>query len=437
MSETPSQAPRETLPETRSAPRVAAPVAEAERIHAIDALRGFALLGILIVNIWSFARVGAAYANPSVAPAAASGGGFAGVDSWTGVDFWIWAAVNLFADTKFISIFSMLFGAGIAMMGERLDRRGVGGGRLHYRRQFWLLVIGLLHAYGIWHGDILVPYALCGFILYGCRDWAPRRLLWAGGVAVGVVVLVMALADWSIPYWPIEEKVALAVEWAPPPAALAAEIEAMRGGWAAQLPVRASYAFLVETVAFPGYLLWRAGGLMLVGMALYKLGVLSARRSAAFYRRMVAWGFGAGLPIVAAGIWYRVAVDFAWEQAKFQGHLFNYIGSVGVFLGYVGMIMLLDRSGRLARARARLAAVGRMAFTNYIAQSVLCTLIFYGHGLGLFERVGSAACIGIVVAVWTLQLAWSPWWLARFRFGPLEWLWRTLSYGRRQPLRIA
>ena len=417
------------MSETMRASHAAAPVSRSERIDSIDILRGFAVLGILIVNIWSFAWVGAAYPNPSVAQAAAPGDGF------SGADFWIWVAVNLFADTKFISIFSVLFGAGIAMMSERMDRGGIAGSGLHYRRQFWLLVIGLLHAYGIWHGDILITYALCGFILYRFRDWPPRRLLWAGGLAIGVVVLVMGLAERSIPYWPAEERAALAAEWAPPPAALEAEIEAMRGGWAAQMPVRAHYAFPVETVAFPGYLLWRAGGLMLVGMALYKLGVLSGRRSAAFYRRLIAWGLGLGLPVVAAGIWYNVAAGFAWEQAKLGGSLFNYVGSIGVFPGYVGLVMLLARSGRPGAVQARLAAVGRMALTNYIAQSVLCSLIFYGHGLDLFERVGSVECVGIVVAIWTAQLAWSPWWLARFRFGPLEWLWRTLSYGRRQPMR--
>lgn len=412
------------MSETTRATPSGTPVSGADRIQAIDLLRGVAVLGILIVNIWSFARVSAVYPNPSIAP----GGGLGGTD------FWVWAAVNVFADTKFISIFSLLFGAGIAMMSERMDRRGLPGGRLHYRRQFWLLVIGLLHAYGIWHGDILVPYALCGFILYGFRNWAPRRLLWAGGCAVGIVVLVMGLADWSIPYWSAEERAAVAAQWAPPAAAIDAEIEAMRGGWAAQMQVRAYYAFLVETVAFAGYLLWRAGGLMLVGMALYKLGVLSARWPASFYRRLAAWGLGLGLPLAAAGPWYNVTGGFAWEQSKLGGSLFNYVGSVGVFLGYVGLVMLLARSGRLVCARARLAAVGRMALTNYIAQSVLCTLIFYGHGLGLFERVGSVGCVGIVVGIWALQLAWSPWWLARFRFGPLEWLWRTLSYGRRQPM---
>ena len=405
----------------------AAPASGSRRIHSIDVLRGFAVLGILIVNIWIFAWVTGAYRNPSVAP----GGGL------QATDFWIWAAVNVFADTKFISIFSMLFGAGMAMMSERMERRGIPGGRLHYRRQFWLLVIGLLHAYGIWHGDILVPYALCGFILYGFRDWTPRRLLWAGGCAVGIVVLVMGLADLSIPYWPADERAAVAAQWAPSQATIDAEIEAMRGGWAQQMKIRAYYAFLVETVGFTGYLVWRAGGLMLVGMALYKLGVLSASRSVSFYRRMAAWGLGLGLPVAAAGVWYNVAGGFAWEQSKLGGSLFNYVGSVGVFLGYVGVIMLLARSGWLARAQARLAAVGRMALTNYIAQSLICTLIFYGHGLGLFERVGSVGCVGIVLGIWALQLAWSPWWLARFRFGPLEWLWRTLSYGRRQPMRMA
>ncbi len=415
------------MSETMRATHTDAPVPGSDRIQAIDVLRGVAVLGILIVNIWSFAWVTAAYSNPSIAP----GGGLGGTD------FRIWAAVKVFADTKFISIFSMLFGAGIAMMSERMDRRGVSGGRLHYRRQFWLLAIGLLHAYGIWHGDILVPYALCGFLLYGFRDWAPRRLLWLGGCAVAVVVLMMGLADWSIPYWPAGERADVAARWAPSAAEIGAEIEAMRGGWAEQMPVRAYYAFLVETVAFAGYLLWRAGGLMLVGMALYKLGVLSGRRPASFYRRLVAWGLGLGLPLAAAGVWYNVAAGFAWEASKLGGSLFNYVGSVGVFLGYTGLVMLVVRSERLARARVRLAAVGRMALTNYIAQSLICTLVFYGHGLGLFARLGGAACLGIVAAIWALQLAWSPWWLARFRFGPLEWLWRTLSYGRRPPMRVA
>ncbi len=414
-----------SVPPAPSAPSApaAGPVTKAERIGSIDVLRGFALLGILIVNMAGFARVPSAYLNP------ASGGAF------EGLDMWIWSAIYLFADTKFISIFSMLFGSGIAMMSDRAADRGLAGGRLHYRRQFWLLVIGLAHAYLIWHGDILVAYALCGFILYPLRRLCPRRLLWIGGCAVAFVVPFWALAGMSIPYWPEADRMAAAAEWAPPREVLDAEIAAFRGSWTDQLPVRAPIAFALQTAAFLGLFVWRAGGLMLIGMALYRLGVLAATRSAAFYRRMAVLGIAAGLPLSAAGVAYKLHHGFAWEKAMFQGALFNYAGSIGVFLGYVGLVMLAVRSGRFPALRKRLAAVGRMALTNYIAQSLICTFIFYGHGLGLFGRVSAAGQVGIAVAIWALQLAWSPWWLQHFRFGPLEWLWRTASYMTWQPMK--
>ncbi len=403
---------------------ITAPVAKSERIVAIDVLRGFAVLGILIVNVQGFARVASAYMNPT------SGRVLEGGDLWT------WAAIYLFADTKFISIFSLLFGAGIAMMSERMGQRGVSGGALHYRRNAWLLAFGLVHAYLIWHGDILVTYALCGFLLYPLRNLDPRRLLWIGGCAVAFVIPLWSLAGFSIPYWPEADRAAAIVEWAPSPAELDAEIAAFRGGWTEQLAARAPIALALQTTALPGMLLWRAGGLMLVGMALYKLGVVTAARSAGFYRRMAVVGLAAGLPIAAAGTAHQIHVDFAWERAMFQGGLFNYVGSIGVFLGYLGLVMLVVKGGRIPGLQARLAATGRMALTNYITQSLICSVVFYGHGLGLFERVGGPGQVAIVVGIWALQLIWSPWWLARFRFGPLEWLWRSLAYMKRQPMRV-
>ena len=387
-------------------------------------LRGVAVLGILIVNIEGFGRVSSAYMNPT------SGSAFAGLDQW------IWSAVYLFADTKFISIFSLLFGAGIAMMSDRAERRGVSGTGLHYRRQFLLLLIGLVHAYLIWHGDILVAYSLCGFFLYPLRNLPARWLLLLGGATVLFVVPLWGFAGMSIPFWPEAERLALAAEWAPSPEVLEAEIAAFRGSWSDQLPARAPIAFMLQTSAFLGLFLWRGGGLMLVGMAFYKLGILAADRSAAFYRRMVVIGIGCGLPLSAAGVAYKLHHDFAWERTMFQGALFNYVGSIGFFLGYVGLVMLMVQSGRLPRLQGRLAAVGRMALTNYITQSILCAFIFYGHGLALFERVSAAGRVGIVVAIWTLQLIWSSWWLKRHRFGPLEWIWRSASYMRRHEIRV-
>ena len=407
-----------------SAP-AAAPVTTPERIASIDVLRGFAVLGILVVNIEGFARVTSAFRNPT------SGSAFDGPDPW------IWAAVYVLADTKLISIFSMLFGAGIAMMSERMASRGLSGTALHYRRQFWLLVIGLVHAYLIWHGDVLVAYALCGFLLYPMRNLPPRRLLWIGGCAVACVVPLWLLAGVSIPYWPQADRLELAAEWAPSQEALDAEIAALRGTLADQLAFRAPIAFALQTGGFLGLLLWRAGGLMLVGMGLYKLGVLAAARSAVFYRRTAIVGIGAGLPLSAVGAAYKLRHGFALEKAMFQGELFNYVGSIGVFLGYVALLMLAVRNGWFTGLQKRLAATGRMALTNYITQSLICGCIFYGHGLGLFERVGAPGRIGIVFGVWLLQLLWSPWWLKRFRFGPLEWLWRSATYMKPQPMKRA
>ena len=387
-------------------------------------LRGFAVLGILIVNIQGFARVSTAYVNP------ASGRVLEGADMWS------WAAIFLFADTKFISIFSVLFGAGIAMMSDRMVARGLSGTGLHYRRQFWLLVIGLAHAFLIWHGDILVAYALCGFLLYPLRNLKPRRLLWVGGGAVSVVVLLLGLVVVSIPYWQEAERSAAMAEWAPPQEVLDAEIEAFRGSWADQFRKRASLSAEFITKGFPLYVLWRAGGLMLVGMALYRLGVLTAARPAAFYRRMALYGLGFGLPPAAIATTFRIRTGLAWEEAMFYGELLNYIGSIGVFLGYVALVMLMVKGEWLPGIRRRLAAAGRMALTNYITQSLLCSLIFHGHGLGLFEQVSGPGQVAIVVAIWALQLAWSPWWLARFRFGPLEWVWRSATYMKRQPMRV-
>ncbi len=403
---------------------ITTPVAKSERIATIDVLRGFAVLGILMVNVQGFARISSAYSNPAAGRL---------LDA---ADLWTWAAIYLFFDTKFISIFSLLFGVGIAIMSERMAGRGLSGTGLHYRRQLWLLVIGLLHAFLIWHGDILVSYALCGFLLYPLRNLAPRRQLWIGGAAVSAVAILLGLIALAIPYLPEAERAALMAEWAPPQEEIDAEIAAFRGSWTDQLPERASLYGLFMGGVFPFFVFWRAGGLMLVGMALYRLGVVTGARSAAFYRRMAVLGLALGLPLSGWGASIMLRPGVEADQAMFPPLLLNYIGSAGVFLGYVALVMLMVKGGWLTSLRRRLEAAGRMALTNYITQSILCSLVFYGHGLGLFERVSAPGQAGIVVAIWVLQLAWSPWWLARFRFGPLEWIWRSATYMEWQPLRV-
>ena len=409
--------------EAAAAPR-AAPVRGGERIAAIDVLRGFAVLGILAMNVQSYSMVSAAYLNP------------AANDKLAGAGFSVWVLTHVFFDTKFMSIFSTLFGAGMALMAERAVSRGASATGVHYRRQFWLLLLGLAHAHLIWYGDILVPYALCGFILYSLRGLKPRKLVIAGFAMTAVTPFLFLLTASSIPSMPADVRAGLEQGWAPAAAEVEAEIATYQSGWLTQLPHRSAAALSLETFVFLLLFLWRSGGLMLVGMGLYKLGVLSAKRSSAFYRRMAVAGFGLGLPIVAAGVTFNIRHDFAFEHSMFQGQMFNYVGSIGVFLGYLALVMLAVQRGWLPGLQRRLQAAGRMAFTNYISQSVICTLIFYGHGLGLLEQVDRLSQVAIVATIWVLQLIWSPWWLARFRFGPLEWLWRSLTYMKLQPMTV-
>jgi len=402
----------------------AAPVQAGERIAAIDVLRGFAVLGILMMNVQSYSMIEAAYLNPSAN------------DKLAGTGVAVWFVTHVFFDTKFLSIFSMLFGAGMALMSERAASRGASATGVHYRRQFWLLVIGLAHAHLIWYGDILVPYALCGFLLYSLRNVRPWRLLVVGFAMTAVTPLFFLAGDASIPAMPPEVRVELESGWTPPSEAIEEETATYRGSFGEQFPVRSGSALELETSVFLIVFLWRSGGLMLVGMALFRLGILSARAERKTYVRFATAGLGLGLPIVLAGVLFNTRHDFAFEHSMFQGSLFNYVGSLGVFLGYVGLVMLAVQAGFLSAFQRRLQAAGRMALTNYISQSVICTLLFYGHGLALFERTGRLEQVGIVIVIWALQLIWSPWWLARFRFGPLEWLWRSLTYMKLQPMAV-
>lgn len=401
------------------------PTRQKERIVSLDVLRGFAVLGILIMNIQNFSMIGAAYFNPTA------------YGDLSGLNYGVWLLSHLLADMKFLTIFSMLFGAGIVLMAERMEGRGQPPTSLHYRRMAILLLVGLAHGWLLWSGDILYAYAMCGFLVFLARKKKPRTLMVLGLLATAVASVWALFSQFSMPYWPEEAVAGMAEFWAPASHQVLAEVEAYRGGWMEQNAVRMPTAFMMETMVFLTNMGWRAGGMMLVGMGLYKLGVFGAGFPARVYRRMIAAALFVGLPLILGGVWYQEATRWRLETGFFGGTQFNYWGSILVALGWIGVVMLFYRRWKDSRLSRALAATGQMAFTNYILQTLICTTLFFGHGFGLYGSVERTGQILIVLAIWAFQLLLSPWWLARFRYGPLEWAWRSLSYGTRQPFRRA
>ncbi|MGH7470272.1 MAG: DUF418 domain-containing protein [Longimicrobiales bacterium] len=399
-----------------------APIAETERISALDVLRGFALLGILLMNIQAFSMPWDAYLNPTA------------FGDLTGANRWIWMVTHVVADQKFISIFSLLFGAGIVLMTDRLDPGRTTA--IHFRRMAILIAFGLLHAHGLWQGDILYAYGVCGLLVYPARKLPARRLILLGMVVLATGSLIYLASGLAMRNWPPEVVSDFTHEyWRSPVAAQQHELAVYRGGWLQQSSLRSPDALIMETFVFLFDIVWKVAGLMLIGMALFKLDVLAARRADRFYRRLLMMGLGLGLPTVLYGMWANFRAGWDVRYSFFFGSQFNYWGSVLVALGWIAALLLLCRSGRLPALQHRLAAIGRTAFSNYILQTVICTTIFYGHGFGLFGRVDRIGQLLFVFAIWSVQLVLAPVWLKHFAYGPLEWLWRSLTYGRTQPMR--
>jgi uncharacterized protein len=431
------------------------PVRPSDRVASVDVMRGVALCGILAMNIVAFAWPEPAYGNPT------RGAGF------TGIDRAVWVFNHLFFEMKMMTTFSMLFGAGLVLMGDRADRRGASLVGTYYRRVLWLLAIGLVHAYLIWSGDILVLYAQCGLILYPFRRLSARTLVILGlatmlavvplllGIVAGVNFMkanaarVAAKQKAGQPVTPFEAQMSevwvkdLEKEFRPDPAKDKKKwdqemaVFRSRNYWA-MVKHRAPNLFKehVFGLIFGGFFL--AGGRMLFGMGLMKYGVFSAERSRRSYLWMMGLGYGIGLPLVAYDAYALIEHGFKMDYVLFQGGIIpNYVGSVIVAMGHIGLVMLICQRGWLAGLIRRLGAAGRMALTNYLTHSIVCTTIFYGYGLGYFGTINRGGLALIVLAIWTFQLIVSPIWLRHFRYGPAEWLWRSLTYGKAQPMRRA
>ncbi len=399
-----------------------------DRHLTLDTVRGVAVLGILLLNIIGFAMPMPAYFNP-----AAYGGA-------EGIDLAAWLGNFVLFDGKMRGLFSFLFGASTLLVIERATAKGESAAMVHYARMIWLLVFGLIHLWAIWFGDILSHYALIGMIAFFFRNARVKTLLIVGCILLvpqfivtAIIPLIVAMAELT----PAQPEMAKAVEGLneafgqPSSAWLTKEVALYRGDWWSIAVDR-----FKETQWLPlGGLIqygWETLAYMLFGMAAYRSGMLTGQWERRRYWRWVAIGFGIGIPAYATLALWMIRSDFGLFEVTSAAMVLTTPIRPLMIMGWASLIVLLMHPGGFLTER--LAAAGRMAFTNYLMTSVICTTVFYGYGLGFYGALSRAEVYLVVFAVWALILLWSKPWLERFAYGPLEWVWRSLSRGRLQQM---
>ncbi len=423
------------------------PVTVSERIGALDVLRGVALLGILLMNIAGFGLVFMAYGDPTV-----QGGS-------EGLNLLVWKINNLFFEGTMRALFSMLFGVGMVLMTSRMISRGGGleVADIYYRRTIWLLVFGVIHAYLIlWPGEILFSYGLYGLFLFPFRNAPAKKLL------IGVAVLVMAGV--ALQYYQYtnnmdkHEKYQLALtyekeaeipdeiqegkeawegmmaEMKPEADRIHKNTESMHKGYLDLVLFLAPINRMVQTSFNYDYNPWDVLPMMLLGIALFRMQVITARLRRRDYLIMSILGYGIGVSINYYETQLLLNDNFSVLAFMKSGLTYPF-GRIATAFGHIGIVMLFCKSGLLVFLRNALAAVGRMALTNYVMHSVICAFVFTGIGFSLFGELERYQLYYVVGGIWLFQLIVSPIWLKYYRFGPLEWLWRSLTYRKRQPFK--
>lgn len=406
-----------------------APAKPGERLAHIDVIRGLALFGVLVMNAqYHFRGPVELYAgnrHPS--------GGL--LNALTD------DALRLLVEGKAMTLFSVLFGVGLALQLERKEACGDGFWGFAFRRMGALFALGFLHVVLLWYGDILLLYALDGMLLFPfLRRKAKTVGIWLAslyGLLTAAMIAVGTVQMWDTSA--IQERRAKGL------AAAAARAEELLEGylqtnWWDGLVFRVGH-YIAES---PGFLtgLLIAFLNLLLGLALWRTGVLrDPAAHADRLRRAARWLLPLGFAMATVHLYSRPIIDFAVERGGWAKALVYPVGLSQIFgwpvlaLGYGAGLLLLWQLPAWQRALNTFAPLGRMALTNYLMQSLVMTALFYGWGLGLYGKVGPAASLGMCALLFAAQAWFSRWWLERFQFGPVEWLWRCLSYAQRQPFR--
>jgi uncharacterized protein len=422
------------------------PVSKSERISSMDIIRGVALCGILLMNITGFGLF-SSYDDPT------NGGGA------TGWNLKVWWINAMFFEGTMRGMFSMLFGAGILLFTSRSSQNDAGVVTdLFFRRLTWMVLFGIIHCYLLlWHGEILYSYGIVGMFAFSFRHLAPKKLI------IGTVILLSLASLWGLKDYyhskHIYETATTAIskkdkgqtlskdesaameEWEgkvndrKPNAEKKKEaITAMHKGYFSIVAHKAGVNQFMQTIFLYRYNFFDTLAMMLLGMAFLKLGILKALKSNRFYLLMVLTGYAIGFSVN----YYEanMVMNDHFSIISFDKSYLTYdLGRMANTCGHIGLIMLFIKSGWLSFLQRALAAVGQMAFTNYIMHTLICNFIFLGYGLALYGTLQRYQLYYIVFGIWILQLIISPIWLKYFQFGPLEWLWRSLTYWKRQPFK--
>jgi uncharacterized protein len=411
------------------------PIKLTERIEVLDVVRGFSLLGILLLNIIAFGLVSQSYINPSLDLP----------DSFT-IDWAIWGFIEVTAEGAMRGIFSILFGAGIVLF---CANKSQADQKLFLRRNFFLLCFGIVDAYFLlWYGDILITYAVAGFILYYFRNLTGKTLLKIAVAILCFTALLNYLGKEVITYSKdayievnsfeqteiTEEKILWAEAWdefrvnyQPNEAEIDAEVSQRRGTYVEVFAWNAERKNIV-IYSLPFYL-WDIFLMMVLGMALFKMGILQGERNISFYKKLAVVSFTIGLAVNFIELYLFTSSGFDYRYSRVFLSSYD-LGRLGMALGYISVINIIIKADVFKTIRQKLQNVGRMALTNYILHSIICMVLFTGVGFSLVNELSRSSLYLIVLAIWVFQIYFSGYWLKRYQAGPLEWLWRNLTYKR-------
>ena len=406
-----------------------------DRIHTLDAVRGIAVMGILLMNIVALGMPSYAYINPTYY-------GLNGSADWA-----VWTINYVVSEGKFRALFTMLFGASMVVIAERADASpdGPGPAMTHYTRMFWLFVIGMIHAWCFWYGDILVQYAIGGTLGFLFWRWQPRAL-WLFFAAMMALQAASSFGH----YADLAPTRAAALASDATPRAIAAwdqrkaeeqpgktdateELAGYRGDVKTAFDTRAKTTYFFQTfltlVTMP-----EVFAFMALGILLFRNRFLTGGWTMRSYALVVGLGYLVAVPLTAvlAGILRTANFDPAIQALCDMGSL---VLRPFIAMAHAAVIILIVRSGKGTGLSARLEAIGQMALSNYLGTTLVATTFFYGYGFGWFGYLGRAQLYIVVAAIWAVMLLWSKPWLARFYYGPVEWLWRSLSRWEIQRMR--